>query len=129
MNIKSPNDDYEYTSEDIEIVEILLRRLSNKIETITYTELSEQVSTHPNPHFGFNTPLLKMSFLCHQLDLPFITCCVITANKNFRGKALGTYTRNVELFLMEKVIKKYMTMNEKKYVHAMNGKDLRIIWA
>ena len=48
MNIKSPNDDYEYTSEDIEIVDILLRRLGNKIETITYTELSEQVSTHPN---------------------------------------------------------------------------------
>ena len=57
VNIKSPNGDYEYTSEDIEIVDILLRRLGNKIETITYTELSEQVSTHPNPHFGFNTPL------------------------------------------------------------------------
>ena len=43
MNIKSPNDDYEYTSEDIEIVEILLRRLSNKIETITYTEWEYEI--------------------------------------------------------------------------------------
>lgn len=57
VNIKSPNGDCEYTTEDIEIVEVLLKHLGKRDGTITYTELSKEVSMHPNPHFGFNTPL------------------------------------------------------------------------
>ena len=119
MNIKSPNDDYEYTSEDIEIVEILLRRLSNKIETITYTELSEQVSTHPNPHFGFNTPLLKIDFLCHQLDLPFITCCVITANKKLPGEGIRHLYKECGIILDRKSDKEIYD-NEREKVRSCN---------
>ena len=80
MNIKRPKGDYEYTTEDIETVEVLLKHLGKRTGTISYAELSKEVSTHPNPHFGFNTPLLKIGFLCNQLGLPFITCCVVTAN-------------------------------------------------
>lgn len=119
MNIKSPNGDYEYTSEDIEIVEILLRRLSNKIETITYTELSEQVSTHPNPHFGFNTPLLKIGFLCHQLDLPFITCCVITANKKPPGEGIRHLYKECGIILDGKSDKEIYD-NEREKVRSCN---------
>lgn len=85
MNIKRPKGDYEYTTEDIETVEVLLKHLGKRTGTISYTELSKEVSTHPNPHFGFNTPLLKIGFLCNQLGLPFITCCVVTANQKLPG--------------------------------------------
>lgn len=88
MEIKSPNGDFTFSDEDIEIVSVLLNLIKQKKETITYKELSDNVSTKPNPHFGLTTPLWKIGHLCYQLDLPFITCCVIAANSKQPGQGI-----------------------------------------
>lgn len=88
MAVKSPNGDFILNDEDIEIVEVLLKTLKQKKETISYKELSESISTKPDPHFGLTNPLWRIGHLCFQLGLPFITGCVIKANNKLPGEGI-----------------------------------------
>ena len=88
-SIKSPNADFELKDIDIEIVEILLNLLKKKKETISYKELASKLPSNPNPHFGLTKPLFRIGRLCYQLELPFITCCVITSSSKLPGAGIA----------------------------------------
>lgn len=76
-----------WTEEEKELVAILLNTV-NENKKITYGEVSEKMSSRPNPHLGLRTPLYHVGLLCHQLGLPFISSMVVTKDGEESGVGL-----------------------------------------
>lgn len=79
---------HEWTVEEKEIVEVLLNAINKHESFLSYSELSARMPSHPNPHFGFNSPLRYIGLLCDYLGLPFISAMVITKSGKEPGSGL-----------------------------------------
>lgn len=73
------------TAEEKEAAEILLSNIAKGTYHITYKELSDKMSTHPNPHIGLIKILDHIGMKCGELGLPFITLMVVSQNSKEPG--------------------------------------------
>lgn len=89
--------DIKLNEQEIEIVNQLLLSIKKNEFRISYKELSERLSFHPDPHFGLSTPLYHIGSLCYELQLPFITFIVVKENSKVPGEGFRVFFEKFDI--------------------------------
>lgn len=79
---------HEWTVEEKELAEVLLKAINRNEGVVYYGEVSERMPSKPNPHFGLTDPLYHIGLLCHHLGLPLISAIVIKKGEKEPGSGL-----------------------------------------